>query len=331
MNTNLVHCRSRSSKQPTKPPPVRERRQSESFTQFTGLENPTRGRTGRRNSDPGTYEISSQRLQRLRHLEKGRTGAESGNPAKKVSFDKMVTKESSEIRMTRPQMLKTNTFTLGDISENDDGIKRRQSIGDDELDYRSEVDVGDFTASEIKVIVGRNRVRIIGERAFGSLEGSNGFHKVIQVPSNVDPMSLKSNLKDGKVVITGKYTHKNRKWTVNNRGLMTVKNDGCARITIDLPKGINPSQVQVKTITKHYLVISNSPNGDPPKSPCKSLSDNIAEDFIETFELPSDCDLNSLTKRTMGESTVVVEFGSQSPPTSKSEPSIGHRPRSFTF
>ena len=317
--------RSRFGKQPAKVPLRRERRQSESF----GLENPSCARASRRNSDPGTYKISSQRLQRLRQLDKSRSAVEFENPAPKPSLDKMVTKESGEIKLTRPQILKTNTFTLGDISENNNDITRRQSIDDDELDYRNEVDVGDFTANEIKVIVGRNRVRIIGERAFGSLEGSNGFHKVIQVPSNVDPISLKSNLKDGKVVITGKYSHKNRKWTINNRGLMTVKDDGCARITIDLPKGINPSHVQVKTITKHYLVVSNSPNADLPKSPTKS--DDIAGDFIETFELPSDCDLKSLSKRTMGESTVVVEFGSQSSPTNKSAPNMGHRPRSFTF
>ena len=203
--------------------------------------------------------------------------------------------------MTRPQILKTNTFTLGDISENDDNLKRRQSIDDDELDYRSEVDVGDSTAKDIKVIVGRNRVRIIGERAFGSLEGTNGFHKVVQVPSTVDPLSLKSNLKNGKVVLTGKYANKTtRKWTINNRGLMTVKDDGCARITVDLPKGIDPSQVRVKTMTKHYLVVSNSPHADLSKSPSKPVNDDIAGDFIETFELPSDCDLKSLSKRTMG-------------------------------
>ena len=119
-------------------------------------------------------------------MEKKRVESEQQSPSSKI-----VTKENTEIKMTRPQILKTNTFTLGDISENDDNLKRRQSIDDDELDYRSEVDIGDFTAKDIKVIVGRNRVRIIGKRAFGSLEGTNGFHKVVQVPSTVDPLSLK--------------------------------------------------------------------------------------------------------------------------------------------
>ena len=259
-------------------------------------------------------------------MEKKRVESEQQSPSSKI-----VTKENTEIKMTRPQILKTNTFTLGDISEKDDNLKRRQSIDDDELDYRSEVDVGDFTAKDIKVIVGGNRVRIIGERAFGSLEGTNGFHKVVQVPSTVDPLSLKSNLKDGKVVLTGKYANKTRKWTINNRGLMTVKDDGCARITVDLPKGIDPSQVRVKTMTKHYLVVSNSPHADLSKPPSKPVNDDIAGNFIETFELPSDCDLKSLSKRTMGESTLVVEFGPQLSPTSKSGSSAGHRPRSFTF
>ena len=280
----------------------------------------------RRNSDPEAYHITPRQVQSLSFFEKKRVDSQKQFPS-----SKLVTKGNTEYKMTRPQILKTNTFTLGDISENDDNLRRRQSIDDDELDYRSEVDVGDFTAKDIKVIVGRNRVRIIGERAFGSLEGANGFHKVVQVPSNVDPLSLKSNLKDGKVVLTGKYAHKNRKWTINNRGLMTVKDDGCARITVDLPKGIDPSEVRVKTMTKHYLVVSNSPNADLSKSPSKPVNDDIVGDFIETFELPSDCDLKSLSKRTMGESTLVVEFGSQLSPTDRSVSSVGHRPRSFTF
>ena len=284
------------------------------------------------NSDPGT---NSDQLPRLTHLETKRTSIETGECDNQIVNpvpEGMETKESSKIKVTIPQVLKTNTFTLGDISENGDKIKRRQSISDDdEPDYKSEVDVGDFTAKEIKVIVGRNRVRIIGERAFGSLEGSNGFHKVIKVPSNVDPLSLKSILQGSKVTLTGKYINKNKKWTINNRGLMTVKDDGRTRITIDLPKGINPSQVQVKTITKHYLVVSKTLSTDLTESLSEAVNDDIAGDFIETFELPSACDLKSLTKRTMGESTVVVELGSQSPSTSKSISSPGHRPRSFTF
>lgn len=316
---SLIAYRSRfRRKVSSKSSPRKQRIQSEPFL---GLENPIQGtRVSRRNSDPGTYDIKPTRFHRLLQIDEEGSKVESK-------------KKDLESKMTRPQITKTNTFTLGDISENDDDIKRRQSIGEDQTDYRSEVDVEDFTAKEIKVIVGRNRVRIIGERAFGSLECSNGFHKVIQVPSNVDPLTLKSNLKDGKVIITGKYAHKNRKWTINNRGLMSVKDDGCARITIDLPKGIDPQHVQVKTITKHYLVVSNSPHSDLPKSPstCKTIQDDIAEDFIETFELPTDCDLTSLSKRTMGESTVVVEFSSQTSHKSGSAPSARHRPRSFTL
>ena len=108
-------------------------------------------------------------------MEKKRVESEQQSPSSKI-----VTKENTEIKMTRPQILKTNTFTLGDISEKDDNLKRRQSIDDDELDYRSEVDVGDFTAKDIKVIVGRNRVRIIGERPLVPWKAPMDFTKLFR-------------------------------------------------------------------------------------------------------------------------------------------------------
>ncbi len=325
----------RFQKSNSNPKPRRGRRESEPYIGLDRQPPKNRHRPDRRYSDPGVNTMPV--VEKLPRLSKTTRNLTCKEPIDNYSLDPIpegnmagIGKEN-EVSPKRPRFLKNNTFSIGNISDPNEN-SMRSSLSDDEIDFKAEVEVGDFSAKEIKVIVGRNRVRIIGEKSFNSLEGSSGFNKVVQIPPNVDPLTLKSNFQDGKVLLSGKYMHKNRSWAVSKRGLMTVKDDGCARVTIELPKGISPNQVQVKTVTKSYLVVSNYPARDV------SLSGNrhsdLAEDFIETFELPEDCDLNTLTKRSMGESTLVVEMGASGLVSNRSyKVSSGnsHRPRAFTL
>ena len=317
------------------PKPKRGRRESEPYIGLDRQPPRNRPRPGRRYSDPGVNTIPV--IEKLPKLTKASGNLTCKEPVDNYSLDPIPegnmanTGKENEVSPKRPRFLKNNTFSIGNISDQNEN-SLRSSLCDDEMDFKAEVEVGDFNAKEIKVIVGRNRVRIIGEKSFNSLEGSSGFHKVVQIPHNVDPLTLKSNFQDGKVLLSGKYIHKNRSWAVSKRGLMTVKDDGCARVTIDLPKGINPNQVQVKTVTKNYLVVSNYPTRDVSLS--GSPHSDVAEDFVETFELPEDCDLNTLTKRSMGESTLIVEMGASGLVSTRSykHPSGSSlRPRAFTL
>ncbi len=186
-----------------------------------------------------------------------------------------------------------------------------------ENEFHEEVDVTNFSAEELRFVTGRNHVRIIGEKKPGGY--GQGFHKVVTIPSNVDPLSVKTSFQKGMVIVTGSRLNKNRKWTVGRHGLMTVKQDGSTRVTLDLPDGMDPKAVRVKTVTKTFLVVCANDNG----------SVNEEAKTIESYELPPDCDTKHLKIRVVGNSTVVIEVSAQLPQGQNQGQS--YRPRSFTY
>ena len=164
--------------------------------------------------------------------------------------------------------------------------------------FYEEVQIGEeFPPEEVRIMVGRNRVRIVAEQS-----GKESVHKVVLVPSYIDSYSLRSVYRNGVVIITGNPVHQQRRWTIGENGHLSVHEDGSVRMTLDLPAGVTADDVTVTTVTKRYLVV---------RSQGKAKNSERTKNVLDTYELPNTCDVNNVKTRNLGENTLIVELGAK--------------------
>ena len=119
-------------------------------------------------------------------------------------------------------------------------------------DYSVEVDIGDRGPHDIQIIYGKNSVTIKE-----NVESVDKFVKIVSLPHGVDPISLQCRADYGSVKITAFYKRRHS-WIVGRHGILNVHDDGSAKVTLKLPKGLQIDNIRIHTVTKRYLVISDS-------------------------------------------------------------------------
>ena len=200
-------------------------------------------------------------------------------------------------------------------------------------DFIREICVPNYNLDDIKVIVGRNKIRIIGEPSQGAevstadCEMQKEVHKVVNIPSHIDPKTIKVMKQGSQVVIHGyQYPLQIRSSSVGENGFLTTQDNGSVRITVNVPKSYDSHNVQIQTVTRHYLVVTaphtdmtssrldkeqHSTKSHDAKSHDTKTSSNghsgDMEDFVETYELPDQPLTSHIVSKVVGQHTVVVE------------------------
>ena len=179
-------------------------------------------------------------------------------------------------------------------------------------DYSVDVDIGDRGPYDIQIIYGKNSVTVRDK-----VESDDRFVKVVPLPHGVDPVSLQCRTGYGSVHITGFFKRKHS-WIVGRHGMLNVNDNGSAKVTLQLPKGLQTNDVHIHTVTKHYLVISESNGLDDqcyslPGTPPADQKPSTGKEgkFWESFELPDESDLTSIETRPVGDSSVVIDIPQQ--------------------
>lgn len=213
-------------------------------------------------------------------------------------------------------------------------------------DFLREISTADFHQDDIKVIVGSNKIRIIGERhAVKVTDVSSGggsrnkkkqdkqsqkqehqeqeLHKVVDIPKHIDPSSIKVKKSNHKITIHGFLNPNKKGWSKKHSGFLAVPNpnnpnNDLVTIQVNVPSGLDPKKLRFKAVTKHYLVISGSNNpddntdegiGSASKERTKhhDSSNGVSEEYLETFELPCEPDKFHISSRMTGKNTMLVE------------------------
>ena len=144
----------------------------------------------------------------------------------------------------------------------------------DTSNFRHDVEMPGFHKDEIRVIVGKNKIRIVGESNENSNRKFQDIHKTIDLPTNIDPSSIKVEKSAGNVLLTGReYLEAN------------VTSHKCA---IDVPHTVNTSSLKYTVITKHYLIVTGENHNRKRPSGKVTAAGDAADviDYRKVCELP---------------------------------------------
>ena len=158
--------------------------------------------------------------------------------------------------------------------------------------FRETVDIAGYETDDLQVVVTADKVSVTSKDNPDDSKKS-GLQKVVLLPDVVDPVTVTWKKKGDTLVIKATTRICPRR-EVKDNGMLSVPEDdpSKARITLQVPTGYNPEELQLRTVSKHYLVI-NSKERDG--------------ECLASFELPDAPDIPRMTHRVVGGGTVIIE------------------------